>query len=151
MSAHTEERGWRAQRSSNYQNRSGQRPNPARERSANNSPNPSAGQNSTSVGGNNAWGNSNRENRGRPPMSPMEEEHVPVNGFNARDAREMLKRGYFDSMNAAYKSAGKDAASTKSGGPWGSKPNTMAGGQDFLLQLRKQLASLQQGGPVAGG
>ncbi|GJP92603.1 PAP2 family protein [Aspergillus niger] len=49
-----------------------------------------------------------------------------------------------------YKPQGKDV-NNRASGPWGAKPNQMANGKDFFLELRKQVTALQQGGTVAGG
>ncbi|KAL6236750.1 hypothetical protein BDW75DRAFT_229265 [Aspergillus navahoensis] len=76
-----------------------------------------------------------------------QDQHTPVGGFNAAEAKAALRRApkpYF------YKAQGKDA-NNRASGPWGSKPNTMANGKDFFLELRKQVTALRQGGSVAGG
>ncbi|CBF71224.1 predicted protein [Aspergillus nidulans FGSC A4] len=76
-----------------------------------------------------------------------QDQHTPVGGFNAAEAKTALRRApkpYF------YKAQGKDA-NNRASGPWGSNPNTMASGKDFFLELRKQVTALRQGGSVAGG
>ncbi|EKG18308.1 hypothetical protein MPH_04440 [Macrophomina phaseolina MS6] len=84
------------------------------------------------------------------PQGYQEQEHTPVNGFNSREAKETMKKWYqeanavgSDGKSALYKPKG-DAA-PRSAGPWGSKPNTMANGQDFWVQLRKQISALESG------
>ncbi|OQE26862.1 hypothetical protein PENSTE_c005G06426 [Penicillium steckii] len=101
----------------------------------------SGGQGGGGRGGNPAWNNS----------TPAQEQHVPVKGFNAGEAKNLLKKGPGDSKAATYKPTGKDGNNQKSGGPWGAKANTMANGKDFFVELRKQVASLQRSGPPVGG
>ncbi|KAJ5745592.1 hypothetical protein N7520_010774 [Penicillium odoratum] len=125
-----------------------------------------AGSQGGSQGGNNAWGGS----------SPAQDLHVSVRGFNATEAKNILKRGrtgtgvvfstaqshclkYIGSNGylvaetkpTFYKPNGKDTNNQRSGGPWGAKSNTMANGKDFYIELRKQVASLQKAGPPVGG
>ncbi|KAH8423617.1 uncharacterized protein LDX57_001377 [Aspergillus melleus] len=93
----------------------------------------------------NAWGAG--DSRDQLSAGLSQDQHVPVRGFNAAEAKGALRRAprpYF------YKTPGKDA-NNRSGGPWGSKPNAMANGKDFFLELRKQVTTLKQGGNVAGG
>ncbi|KAL4941902.1 hypothetical protein BDV06DRAFT_193361 [Aspergillus oleicola] len=78
-----------------------------------------------------------------------QEQHIPVGGFNADEAKAALRRGP-GARPFFYKPQGKDAGNRASG-PWGSKPNTMANGKDFFLELRKQVTALRQGENVAGG
>ncbi|CEJ62132.1 hypothetical protein PMG11_10642 [Penicillium brasilianum] len=92
-------------------------------------------------GGNSSWGSS----------SPAQDQHVPVRGFNAAEVKNVLKKGPNEPKAPFYKPAGKDTNNQRSGGPWGSKSNTMANGKDFFIELRKQVASLQRGGPPVGG
>ncbi|CAL5872225.1 uncharacterized protein PFLUO_LOCUS6484 [Penicillium psychrofluorescens] len=92
-------------------------------------------------GGNAAWSGS----------GPAQEQHVPVRGFNAAETKSALKRGPGEPKAAFYKPTGKDSNNQRSGGPWGSKANTMANGKDFFVELRKQVAILQRGGTPAGG
>ncbi|OOQ83904.1 hypothetical protein PEBR_32848 [Penicillium brasilianum] len=89
-------------------------------------------------GGNSSWSSS----------SPAQDQHVPVRGFNAAEVKNVLKK---EPKAPFYKPAGKDTNNQRSGGPWGSKSNTMANGKDFFIELRKQVASLQRGGPPVGG
>ncbi|KAM5504114.1 hypothetical protein McanMca71_003744 [Microsporum canis] len=49
-----------------------------------------------------------------------------------------------------YRPTGKDGNPVRPSGPWGSKPNSMANGKDFFLELRKQISGLQQSN-VQGG
>ncbi|KAJ9630760.1 hypothetical protein H2203_001284 [Taxawa tesnikishii (nom. ined.)] len=68
------------------------------------------------------------------------EKHTSLNGFNADEVRDFLKRG---GRGQAYKPA--ESGQTKAGGAWGSKANHMANGQPFFVQLSKQVAALQAG------
>ncbi|KAL8996444.1 MAG: hypothetical protein Q9169_004038 [Polycauliona sp. 2 TL-2023] len=78
----------------------------------------------------NAWANSSeRSNRDALGQGPAREQHVPVNGFNAQEARDILRLGMF-----VYRHS-----------------STMANGKDFFLELRKQLSSIQQPGPERAG
>ncbi|KAI9806017.1 MAG: hypothetical protein M1833_004424 [Piccolia ochrophora] len=82
-----------------------------------------------------------------------EERHTPVNGFNAREASEVLRRAFQDATAAeqraqTYKPPSEAATTGKATGPWANKPNNMTGGQDFFVQFRKTVASLQQSGGV---
>ncbi|KAJ5929363.1 hypothetical protein N7454_007211 [Penicillium verhagenii] len=100
------------------------------------------GQQNAPQSGNNAWGGS----------GPAQDLHVSVRGFNAAEAKNILKRGPTETKPIFYKSSGKDTNNQRSGGPWGAKSNTMANGKDFFIELRKQVASLQKGvGPPVGG
>ncbi|KAJ5176508.1 uncharacterized protein N7482_002385 [Penicillium canariense] len=98
-------------------------------------------------GGSSSWGST----------SPAQDQHVPVRGFNAAEAKTVLKKNFGavtgpnEPKAPFYKPTGKDANNQRSGGPWGSKSNTMASGKDFFIELRKQVASLQRGGPPVGG
>ncbi|MCJ1417071.1 hypothetical protein MMC32_003410 [Xylographa parallela] len=118
----------------------------------------------------NAWGN--ERNKGEARNATMDQQTTAA-GFNARDTREFLKRrkaaGFWsqsyvqianfmlafasisseDSKALRYKALA-GPASTKTGGPWASKPNTMGSGKDFFLELRKQVSSLQQTERVGG-
>ncbi|PGH18945.1 hypothetical protein AJ80_04272 [Polytolypa hystricis UAMH7299] len=114
----------------------------------------------------------------QPPMGPPQEQHVPVRGFNTAEAKDALKKGYQAATSGGisyylpnlpsfrrsslfntdtgppaivYKPVAKDSNSVRPSGPWGSKPNSMINGKDFFLELRKQIAALQNGGNVAGG
>ncbi|RMJ25804.1 hypothetical protein PHISP_03319 [Aspergillus sp. HF37] len=91
----------------------------------------------------NTWGGP-REFASGPPQ----EQHVPVHGFNAAESKGALRR---EQRPFVYKPPGKDVNSSRSSGPWGSKPNTMANGKDFFLELRKQVTALREGGNNAGG
>ncbi|KAF7587557.1 hypothetical protein BBP40_007046 [Aspergillus hancockii] len=113
---------------------------------------------STSRGGpnqnQNAWGGE----RDAPATSPTQEQHVPVRGFNAVEAKGALRRNPGEPKPFLYKPNNGKEANRAGGGPWGSKlnggvnaANTMANGKDFFLELRKQVTALRQGGNVAGG
>ncbi|KAE8147725.1 hypothetical protein BDV25DRAFT_159704 [Aspergillus avenaceus] len=93
----------------------------------------------------NNWG----ESRDQSGTGPAQDQHVPVRGFNAAEAKAALKKDPREPKPFFYKPNGKDV--NRSGGPWGSKPNNMASGKDFFLELRKQVTSLRQGANVAGG
>ncbi|KAL2218605.1 hypothetical protein M432DRAFT_613651 [Thermoascus aurantiacus ATCC 26904] len=96
----------------------------------------------------NAWGGP----REQVPAGPPQEQHIPVRGFNASESKGALRRSPGEAKPAVYKPSGKEVNNTRASGPWGSKPNTMANGKDFFLELRKQVTALQQqGGNVAGG
>ncbi|PYI06081.1 hypothetical protein BO78DRAFT_397493 [Aspergillus sclerotiicarbonarius CBS 121057] len=99
-----------------------------------------------SRGGQNNWGDS----RDQFASGPQQEQHVPVRGFNAAESKGALKKGPGEPRPYYYKPQGKDVNSRTSG-PWGAKPNQMANGKDFFLELRKQVTTLQQGGAVPGG
>ncbi|KAI9771827.1 MAG: hypothetical protein M1840_001597 [Geoglossum simile] len=121
----------------------------------------------------NVWAGE-RPNRGQNSGAMPEEQHVSVRGFNGRETRDALRKGellllpalclkqsaanavvgytgFQDAINAAdskpvvYKVSGGESNSARATGPWGSKSNTMANGQDFFVQLRKGMAGLQQG------
>ncbi|KAL1969114.1 hypothetical protein VTN77DRAFT_368 [Rasamsonia byssochlamydoides] len=95
----------------------------------------------------NAWGGP----REQIPAGPPQEQHIPVRGFNASESKNALKRDPGEPKPAIYKPTSKEVANSRPSGPWASKPNTMANGKDFFLELRKQVSSLQQGGSVPGG
>ncbi|KAE8382698.1 hypothetical protein BDV26DRAFT_253000 [Aspergillus bertholletiae] len=128
---------WRGGRTGHDQNRqSGQRHSLHRTMSAQSGPR--GGQNQ------NTWG----ESRDQLSTGPTQEQHVPVGGFNAAEAKGVLRRNPREPKPSPYKPGGKD---TNRSGPWGSKSNTMANGKDFFLELRKQITTLRQGDNVAGG
>lgn len=98
-----------------------------------------AGPDLTSMSGN-AWANNDRANREAPQQGPAQEQHVPVNGFNAQDARNILKNGSsspkailevvwltcfagFASEHKKFTSSKNTGQSqgTRSGSPWASK------------------------------
>ncbi|KAL2866185.1 uncharacterized protein BJX67DRAFT_382002 [Aspergillus lucknowensis] len=138
MSGHTDDR-WHGSRTYEQNRQSGQRHSNPRAMSAHSGPR--GGQQNATTPSNN-WGDSREQLSG-----PNQEPHVPVGGFNAAEAKAALKKApkpFF------YKLQGKDS-SKGAGGPWGSKPNTMANGKDFFVELRKQVSALRQGGTVAGG
>lgn len=55
-------------------------------------PSRAAGPDLTSMSGN-AWANNDRGNREAPQQGPAQEQHVPVNGFNVQETRNVLKNG----------------------------------------------------------
>ncbi|PWY90729.1 hypothetical protein BO70DRAFT_358177 [Aspergillus heteromorphus CBS 117.55] len=113
--------------------------NPSRTMSANSGSR--GGPNNTST-----WGDA----RDQFASGPQQEQHVPVRGFNAAEAKAALRKGPGESRPYYYKPQGKDV-NNRASGPWGAKPNQMASGKDFFLELRKQVTALQQGENVAGG
>ncbi|KAK6436784.1 hypothetical protein LTR95_007023 [Oleoguttula sp. CCFEE 5521] len=105
---------------------------------------------------NNAWAQRSSESRdrgvssgnGRPESNAMnapqeERSHVAVNGFNTADVRTFLSGG-LKLLPTVYKveEAGGNGRSTA----WGSKASHMASGQPFMVQLAKQVATLEGGG-----
>ncbi|KAI9372941.1 hypothetical protein BJX61DRAFT_505195 [Aspergillus egyptiacus] len=133
MSGAADER-WSRGNSYNQNRQSGQRqPNP---RTMSAQGGPRAGQQNLSASNNN-WGDSR-------------EQHVAAGGFNVAEAKAALKRAPGAPKPLVYKPEGKDV-NNRASGPWGAKPNTMANGKDFFLELRKQITALRQGGTVAGG
>ncbi|KAK4938615.1 hypothetical protein LTR10_020966 [Elasticomyces elasticus] len=80
---------------------------------------------------------------------PPPDDHVPIAGFNAEAVEAMLKQGYATKA-PLYKQDSKPQTA-KSDGPWGAKPGAMANGKDFWLDLRKQVAALQQSGGTSRG
>ncbi|PYI27994.1 hypothetical protein BP00DRAFT_352190, partial [Aspergillus indologenus CBS 114.80] len=101
----------------------------------------------SSRGGPNTWNDASREQPPPPPSGPRQEQHVPVRNFNATESKAALRR---EPRPFFYKPQGKDT-NNRASGPWGAKPNQMANGKDFFLELRKQVTALRQGNPVAGG
>ncbi|KAJ5655688.1 hypothetical protein N7507_007638 [Penicillium longicatenatum] len=137
MSGSTENR-WRGPSRQSSQRHSG---NGNRDRGAGGPGGAQSGSQGGSQGGSNAWGGS----------GPVQDLHVSVRGFNAAEAKNVLKRGPEETKPIFYKPTGKDTNNQRSGGPWGAKSNTMANGKDFFIELRKQVASLQKSGPPVGG
>ncbi|KAI5789287.1 hypothetical protein FPQ18DRAFT_342264 [Pyronema domesticum] len=117
--------------------------------------------NNQSNGNTNSWGmnaNANHQQQG----AGYYEHHVPVNGFDTKEAMDLLTRGYEVQLQAAR---GADAdkpviykgdkgwiqsTSKGSGNAWGQKRNAMASGSDFLVQLKKssQAFSSAAGSPA---
>ncbi|KAF7714208.1 Uncharacterized protein PECH_000298 [Penicillium ucsense] len=99
-------------------------------------------------GGNSSW---NANVSAGNAHASAQDQHVPVRGFNAMEAKNVLKQGSNESRPTFYKPSAKDIAAQKSSNsPWGSKPNLMANGKDFWLELRKQVTALQRGGSGSG-
>ncbi len=114
-----------------------------------------------------AAANRNEMKRAEPPAAVPQEEHIPVNSFNADEIRAGMK------MNSEvklmmYKPEQKATPATRSGSPWASKrmvyyprsqctvsltslANVTSEGKDFFLELRKQVTALQQTGGTARG
>ncbi|KAH0612880.1 uncharacterized protein H6S33_009260 [Morchella sextelata] len=81
--------------------------------------------------------------------------HVPVRGFNGKEVEDFLFRAYEKEMQAAkntgvdqsqkpmiYKSD-KDKGWSTPKNAWGTRANAMASGGNFLTQLKKSQAALQ--------
>ncbi|CUS07640.1 unnamed protein product, partial [Tuber aestivum] len=107
---------------------------------------------SSGSNGSNAWQNSNQQQM--PPV--YAEAHVPVRAFNGKEVEDFLSRAYEKEVFAAKQSgdqgqkpiiykSDKGWSTPKSGGAWGSRPNAMASGSNFVSQLRRGQAALQQG------
>ncbi|KAI9670952.1 MAG: hypothetical protein M1831_005037 [Alyxoria varia] len=79
----------------------------------------------------------------QPP--PFSESHVPVKNFNRDEVKGFLKSLYGGSRDAIPYKAGKGAEGPPPS-PWGSTPSNMASGQNFFVQLSKQIAAQGQGG-----
>ncbi|KAL4865651.1 hypothetical protein BDV12DRAFT_174306 [Aspergillus spectabilis] len=139
MSGAADDRWRRGGRAYDQNRQSGQRHSNPRAMSAHGGPR--GGQQNANASNNN-WGDS------REVLN--QEQHIPVGGFNAGEAKAALSRGPGAPKPFFYKPQGKDA-NNRGNGPWGSKPNTMANGKDFFLELRKQITALRQGGTVSGG
>ncbi|KAF1814986.1 hypothetical protein P152DRAFT_447261 [Eremomyces bilateralis CBS 781.70] len=83
---------------------------------------------------------------GKAAVSPADEKHVPVNGFNSAETKEFLKQCYTRAVGGADVRHWKPSDGSASAGKaaaWGSRPNAMASGQDFWVQLRKQIGNLE--------
>lgn len=81
--------------------------------------------------------------------------HVPVRGFNGKEVEDFLFRAYEKEMQAAkntgvdqsqkpmiYKSD-KDKGWSTPKNAWGTRANAMSSGSNFLTQLKKSQAALQ--------
>ncbi|KAF2254640.1 hypothetical protein BU26DRAFT_500357 [Trematosphaeria pertusa] len=105
------------------------------------------------------------------PAPGQAEQHVPVREFNAGEVKEFLKKRYLESIgginpsvnasapddganraskdqSSVYHKVQGDSVAKRSSGAWGSRgnmPHLMPSGQDFFTQLKKQLATLEQG------
>ncbi|KAF1974254.1 hypothetical protein BU23DRAFT_579736 [Bimuria novae-zelandiae CBS 107.79] len=97
----------------------------------------------SSVSGN-AWkGKSAGGAQAQAPSVPTEQ-HVPVKDFNAGEVKDFLKKN----QPSAYHKVQGDSVAKRSSGAWGSRgnmPHLMPSGQNFFTQLKKQLATLEQG------
>ncbi|KAK6335128.1 hypothetical protein TWF718_010566 [Orbilia javanica] len=86
----------------------------------------------------------------------MVDEHAPVNGFNAKELRDLLSKGYTDAVAGSqgagddkpvlYKNNDKGWTTQSKSSPWGQNKHTMAGGVDFLTRLRKGVTALSANG-----
>ncbi|KAF7510870.1 hypothetical protein GJ744_005700 [Endocarpon pusillum] len=83
--------------------------------------------------------------------TPVAQEHVPIIGYNAREVESAMKSPV-ESQPLMYKPAEKANPRRRSGStPWDSKPNLMANGKDFWVDLRKQFTALQRSGGTREG
>lgn len=82
---------WRTSRA--QQNAPDQNQNPVQHRLSNHQK--QAGRGGLSDMAGNAWVNNDRGNREASQPGPAQEQHVSVNGFNAQDARNVLRNGLF--------------------------------------------------------
>ncbi|OJJ44895.1 hypothetical protein ASPZODRAFT_17809 [Penicilliopsis zonata CBS 506.65] len=139
MSGPGDER-WRGGRPYDPNRQSGQR------QRNNNMGQQGSGRGSPAAGMGNTWGAS----RDAASMGLPQDQHVPVRGFNAAEAKAALRRGQGEPRPFFYKPSGKEV-NNRASGPWGSKPNTTASGKDFFLELRKQITTLRQESNVPGG
>jgi len=80
---------------------------------------------------------------------PPPDDHAPTAGYNSGAVEAMLKQGY-DGKATLYKPDAK-AQTSNPQSPWGVKPGAMASGKDFWLELRRQVAALQQTGGISQG
>ncbi|KAF2651250.1 hypothetical protein K491DRAFT_707171 [Lophiostoma macrostomum CBS 122681] len=104
----------------------------------------------------NAWGGGKGKAGGgggdrgasQPAPAPI---HVPVRDFNSAEVKDFLKKKYVESIgdrSSVHHKVQGDSVAKRSSGAWGSRGNMshlMPNGQVFLDQLKKQLASLEQG------
>jgi hypothetical protein len=81
---------------------------------------PGSQQNRRAVKSNQGVGKQQEIQQNAPAATPqlIQQEHVPMNGFNAADVIAMMKSGV-DAKVAVYKPEGKDATTKSS--PWGTK------------------------------
>ncbi|KAL4876559.1 hypothetical protein BJY04DRAFT_199648 [Aspergillus karnatakaensis] len=128
---------WRGGRAYDQNRQSGQRHSNPRAMSAH--AGPREGQQNTNQSNTTSWADTMNQ-----------EQHIPVGGFNAAEAKTALRRGPGGPKPFYYKPPGKDA-NNRGGSPWASKPNTMANGKDFFIELRKQVTALRQGETIPGG
>jgi len=87
------------------------------------------------------------EGRNTPSVAP-----TSAAVFKAQETKDFLKRG-FPSLSGEEAKALRykpPQIANKTGGPWGSKPNTMGSGKDFFLELRKQMSNLQHAERAGG-
>merc|ERR1711939_880391 len=76
-------------------------------------------------------------------------DHVRTTGYNSDAVEALLKQGY-EARAPLYRPEVKSQG-TKAESPWGVKPGAMASGKDFWIDLRKQVAALQQSGGTSRG
>ncbi|KAF2795700.1 hypothetical protein K505DRAFT_323888 [Melanomma pulvis-pyrius CBS 109.77] len=104
----------------------------------------------------NAWGTGKGKaavgGSGGASQSPLQaDSHVPVKDFNAAEVKEFLKKRYLESIgdqSSVFHKVQGDSVAKRSSGAWGSRGNMshlMPSGQEFFTQLKKQLATLEQG------
>ncbi|KAJ5698318.1 hypothetical protein N7462_000323 [Penicillium macrosclerotiorum] len=136
MSGNSEESRWRGPNRQSSQRNSGNGRN--------------AGGQGGSRGGNASWASS----------SPSQDQHVPVCGFNATEAKNVLKRARCNTLsnmpipqNRNHSSISRREKMRTTNEDHGARrvSNTMANGKDFFIELRKQVAARQRDGPPVGG
>ncbi|KAF3931570.1 hypothetical protein ABW19_dt0208786 [Dactylella cylindrospora] len=96
---------------------------------------------------NRSFSNSNNNNSG---FSGMMDEHVPVNGFNSKELKDLLNRAYQDALNAAQGSGDSKPVVWKSNDKgwttqnktaWAPNKHVMANGMDFSLPVSESIRS----------
>lgn len=104
--------------------------------------------------------------RGPNVVALPQENHIPVNSYNAQEVEEALKATP-NAKSTFYRLAPSSAEMPKTQGPWASKrndstpvnlatltldtANTMYNGKDFFVELRKQVSAARQGGGSTPG
>ncbi|KAK6353925.1 hypothetical protein TWF730_008345 [Orbilia blumenaviensis] len=104
---------------------------------------------------------SNNTNNSSGYSGGMVDEHAPVNGFNAKELRDLLSKGYTDAVAGSqaagddkpvvYKNNDKGWTTQSKSSPWGQKQHTMANGVDFLTRLRKGVSAQSTNGGSKDG
>jgi len=91
----------------------------------------------------------------------MVDEHVPVNGFNAKEVKDLLNKVYQDALAAArgpgddkpviWKSDDKGWTTQNKASPWAPNKHVMANGMDFLTRIKKGVQSNNANGGSKDG
>ncbi|KAF3916141.1 hypothetical protein AA313_de0203374 [Arthrobotrys entomopaga] len=95
-------------------------------------------------------------------FSGIVDEHLPVNGFNAKEVKDQLNKAHLDAIAASQASGDNKAVVYKNNdkgwttpqsksSPWGMNKNVMANGTDFLTRLRKGVATTSTNGGSKDG